>query len=43
MKLHEGGVRLVIMSETRVIVAFMDALGCNELDQEFILADQKEM
>lgn len=40
----EGGeVRLVIMSEARVIIAFMDTLGCNELNREFEQAAQDDM
>ena len=40
----EGGeVRLVIMSEARVIIAFMDTLGCIELDREFEKAAKDDM
>lgn len=40
----EGGeVRLMIVSEARVIIAFMDTLGCIELNKEFDQAAQDDM
>lgn len=38
-----GEVGLVIMSEARVIIAFMDTLGCIELNREFEQAVQDDM
>lgn len=38
-----GEIRLVIMSEARVVIAFFDTLGCIELDREFEQAAQDDM
>ena len=38
-----GEVRLVIMSEARVIIAFMDTQGCIELNREFEESIQNDM
>lgn len=38
-----GEIRLVIMSGARVIIAFMDAQGCIELNREFEEAAQNDM
>lgn len=38
-----GEITLTILSEARVIVAFLDTLGCIELNKEFELAAQDDM